>query len=436
MELPEPMSTLRRLLDADNLPDVTVFPGNYADLFNPFSAWPEHIALENPARMVFWCASGRWQWVDSASRDCMLLAPGIAGTGAERIGRPPYALFDQVFAFDPAKPLLPQSAPDRDSSTLPLGELRLRLRHLALSGPGPAAGAEPDLPVTLHIAHNWGGGVWRWIEDFIAGDSRGVNLVLIADGDRSGEFCGRGLKLFVGGIGRGLIREIPLAPRIVSTVAQHSQYRSVLTGLIDRYGVGRIIVSSLIGHSLDCLETGLPTIQVLHDFYPVWPLLDFDPLPFVDKKGGLRTNSGTGTPRRHASNASERPAFWNRIAAAWRRSIGKHDVRLVAPADHVIERWKALNPGSALEIRKIPHAFRPFADRKKPPHPGPDERLHLVIPGRLTRGRGVICSNRRCRKSPHESGLPRSVAGVKRLNYLASPASTWSSTTRMRNSRP
>ena len=44
----------------------------------------------------------------SASRDCMLLAPGIAGTGAKRIGCPPYALIDQAFAFDPAKPLVPQ----------------------------------------------------------------------------------------------------------------------------------------------------------------------------------------------------------------------------------------------------------------------------------------------------------------------------------------
>ena len=389
LDLPEPLSALERLLEANDLSDVTVFPGNYSDLFNPFRAWPAQIALENPVRMVYWCASGRWQWVDSASRDCMLLAPGIAGTGAERIGRAPYALIDQTFAFDPAKPLVPELESDSDAPSLPLGELRLRLRHLALSGPEVAAGAEPGSPVTLHIAHNWGGGVWRWIEDFIAGDSRGVNLVLVADGDRSGEFCGRGLKLFVGGIGRGLIREIPLAPGILSTVAHHSQYRSVLIGLIERYGVGRIIVSSLIGHSLDCLETGLPTIQVLHDFYPVWPLLDFDPLPFVDKKGGLRRSQALA---RHGDTLRMRPrdaAFWNRIAAAWRRSIAKHDVRLVAPADHVIERWKALNPGSGLEIRKIPHAFRPFADTETAPLPDPDERLHLVIPGRLTRGKGL-----------------------------------------------
>ncbi|MBL0040833.1 MAG: hypothetical protein IPP28_07255 [Xanthomonadales bacterium] len=45
-----------------------------------------------------------------------------------------------------------------------------------------------------------------------------------------------------------------------------------------RFGVGSVIVSSLIGHSLDALATGLPTELVCHDYFPLWPVLhaDFD----------------------------------------------------------------------------------------------------------------------------------------------------------------
>ena len=42
-----------------------------------------------------------------------------------------------------------------------------------------------------------------------------------------------------------------------------------------------IIISSLVGHSLDALRTGQATMQVLHDFFPAWPLLGVHPQPYL-----------------------------------------------------------------------------------------------------------------------------------------------------------
>jgi len=390
MGLPKPLSVLGRLIRARNLPDVTVFPGNFSNHLNPFSAWPEHDVPAHPDRLVYWCSDARWESVAAPDQpDCLLVGPAQARHGAAVLQSASAGLIDEAFAFDPEQPLRQAMGSDADSMAMPLGQLRLRLRRLGLSGAFSAAACEPDLPVTLHIAHSWGGGVWRWIEDFIAGDRDGMNLVLVADGDLSGEICGRGLKLFAGDIGHGLIREIPLAPQITSTVKSHRQYAGVLRELIARFGVGRIMVSSLIGHSLDCLKTGLPTIQILHDFYPVWPLLDFDPLPYIDKNRGVARAKAFA---RHGDTLRMQPAdpdFWKRIADAWRRAVESNDVRLVAPADHVVHRWQMLNPGSSLKITKIPHAFRPFSDRRKAIRPDPTDPLHLVIPGRLTKGKGL-----------------------------------------------
>ena len=59
-------------------------------------------------------------------------------------------------------------------------------------------------------------------------------------------------------------------------------------------GVDRIIVSSLIGHALDCLETGLPTLEVLHDGYPAWPLLDIDPGGYGGDEPSYSSGAGAG----------------------------------------------------------------------------------------------------------------------------------------------
>ena len=58
--------------------------------------------------------------------------------------------------------------------------------------------------------------------------------------------------------------------------ADNFGYAEFLACVVRDFGVAAVIVSSLIGHSLDALRSGLPTLIVGHDFYPLWPLLHRD----------------------------------------------------------------------------------------------------------------------------------------------------------------
>src|SRR5699024_8200043 len=137
------------------------------------------------------------------------------------------------------------------------------------------------------ISHDWGGGVARWIDDLAAADETCNHLVLAAGGRTDGAVHGQWLKLYAAGPGRGCIRQWTLAPAIAGTDIEHPLYRQILDGVIRRYGVARVVVSSLIGHGLDALATGLPTIEMLHDYYPAWPALDHDPLAWIGADGAI-----------------------------------------------------------------------------------------------------------------------------------------------------
>ena len=196
------------------------------------------------------------------------------------------------------------------------------------------------------------------------------------------------------GPGRGIIREFELSPDIDSTAQAHDAYLEHLQAVIERFGIGRIIVSSLIGHSLDCLKTGLPTLQVLHDFYPLWPFLDYDPEPLTVGGQGVDFERAFDRYGSDMRLRPQSPEFWRRLTQGWRDAIDQHTVELVAPTRHVIERWRLMNPEMNLDIGHEPHGFRPFADATandeiEARSAARDDKLHLLIPGRLTAGKGL-----------------------------------------------
>ncbi len=366
--------------------DAVLLPGNYHPLADPLAElaapWPQ-------AHLDRWCllagdrllrpvGTMRWDAAWITLRGLKRLAVGL---DLEAV-----AIADDLYVVDPAAGDDPHTYPQP-----PLGDVRLRLSELSRENADrlPAIGPDPR-PVTLHIAHDWGGGVARWISDFIAGDDHGHHLVLAATSDPAHHQYGQYLELYAAGPGQGRIRRVRLDPPIDSSVIHHPGYRAQLGRWIERFGIGRVIVSSLIGHSLDCLETGLPTIQVLHDYYPAWPLLDVDPLPWTrtDSPPALAAaleNSGKNLLFRQTESE-----FWARLAEGWRSRVLANQVRLVSPTGHVAERWRALQPEAALEIQVIPHGFTPWPGRPAKIKPRPPTRpLHLVILGRLTPGKGL-----------------------------------------------
>lgn len=249
-------------------------------------------------------------------------------------------------------------------------------------------------PVTLHISHSWGGGVERWIQDISSSDTRHNHLILASGGSTETQIHGQKLTLYATGqTGRVPVREWVLAPAISSTDVTHGNYRNILAGIIQRFGVGRILVSSLIGHSMDVLGTGLPTAHILHDYYPAWPALDLDPLAFAgeDDNGQIEVARGIAASGDSFLFAERRPEKWTRLAQAWRAAVRTHEIALAAPTNQVLTRWRRLVNDPLEKAKIIPHGFTgwPANTAAIAPRPAGCGRLNLVVVGRLSHGKGL-----------------------------------------------
>ena len=386
-------AVLQRALGSLQSTGPIAFPGNHVAMLDPLAGL--ELGQMDPDRAIGWASDRRGEPLLSPPSACLLLP--VSADGRVDCSPGQALLIDDGYVVDPGRPLPSAEAVDPDVPVL--GHLGLRVRRLAAEGladlpdPEPRTGST-DRRTTLHITHGWGGGVWRWIEDMGVAEPERRHLVLVANSDGPGQICGRYLSLCVAGPGRGVVRELPLAPRILAGSVHHQGYAEQLAVIIERFAVDRVIVSSPIGHSLDCLATGLPTAMVLHDFFPLWPLLDRDPLPFLEAAGGDPDRARADALMRHSGEWRLQPAdagFWNELAQQWQTTVESQAVRLVAPTRHVIERWRALAAAPKLGIKRVPHGFRPFPDNPSIParEPAPDSKLHLVVAGRLTKGKGL-----------------------------------------------
>ncbi len=243
--------------------------------------------------------------------------------------------------------------------------------------------------VCLHITHSWGGGVARWVDSFIEADNSGLHFQLRSEGPKSGDGAGQRLALYAGTQTAQPVACWWLEPVIASTVVNHPQYSEILSYIADRYGVTEVIVSSLVGHSLDALRLDRPTVEVLHDFYPAWPLLGIHPQPFLDDDGAQLGRA----MQQHSLLPDFRgrgPAGWRALGRQWLEAIRTGNITLVAPSRSVAELLPRLEPEfSALEPKVIAHGLADdWAVRDWQPRPRRDGRLRLLVPGRLPRGKG------------------------------------------------
>jgi GT2 family glycosyltransferase len=268
-----------------------------------------------------------------------------------------------------------RAGPDR-SPSLPLGDL--------------ADFHDQQKPCTLHVTHSWGGGVARWVESFIEADAAGLNFQLRSEGPQSGEGCGQRLALYLGNHVQAPVASWWLQPPVRSTAETHAQYRKILDDINSRYGIGRVIVSSLVGHSIDALATGLPTVQVLHDYYPLWPLLGVHPGPYLAKGTSRSLESALQDHSLLPDFRGFDAGSWSRIGRRWRETVADQGVKIAAPSHSVSELLMRLDPGwSDLDISIIPHGLPELVGRDEVlPKKREDGRLRLVIPGRIQEGKG------------------------------------------------
>ena len=306
------------------------------------------------------------------------------------------SLTDLFYIHDPKKPLCSES-PKTSAIQQMFGSIRAQLQDMAKSEleETPYYGLDGK-PVTLHVTHDWGGGIQRWVEDIHCHDQEGHHLVLASRSNIGTKQYGEGLDLFAGGAKKIRIQSIMLDPPINSTAVRHAAYADQLSWIINRFGVGRVIVSSLIGQSLDCLSQDIPTAQVLHDFYPASPMLDIDPMNYVDEKGQFMLSAMLSDGERDLRFLEKSPSFWRKLRNRWKNVTKKNQVQLIAPSKHVASRWQSLFANELPAISVLGHGFtcpqswkqkQGVANNKKK-RLSKDRRPNLVVIGRLSRGKG------------------------------------------------
>ena len=243
-------------------------------------------------------------------------------------------------------------------------------------------------PVQLHVLHDLGGGVDRWCQDYCRADKTRRNLVLRPF--CRGHALGEGLMLFASPDDSEPIRLWIFATPIEVTAVSHAEYRQAINSIVAEYNVGAIIVSSLIGHALDVMATGIPTVLVAHDYFPACPAINM----YFD--GVCRQCDDERLARCARENPDHNPFVQfqvdDRIAVRNRflDLIGRRAVTVVVATRSVWAQLVSLFPSLAgASWVHIPHGMDSqltFIDAA-PSQPG--EKLRVLVLGMLSVGKGV-----------------------------------------------
>ena len=273
----------------------------------------------------------------------------------------------------------------------PLTGLRHALTELSSRGEVPPATVPQVQSARLHISHSWGGGLGRWVEDFVAADTGHRSFVLRPIGDLTA--FGQTLALYSERNLTVPIRTWTLAEPILSTAIAHHEYRQLVASVLDEFAIESVIVSSLIGHALDILRLQLPVIVVCHDFYPFCPpiLATWEtPCSQCDAarlRDCLQNNPG------HRFFQYEQAPHWLALRAAFTRTVVQRNIALVAPSVSVAARMHSLVPElreDAIEViahglpQSVLESLAPVA-----PAPAPQRKLRIVVLGSLEVHKGA-----------------------------------------------
>jgi len=162
---------------------------------------------------------------------------------------------------------------------------------------------------------------------------------------------------------------------IRETVPHHPEYLHVLHLVITRFHVTSITVSSLIGHSLDVLDTGLATQIVVHDQFPHCSALSmfFENRPCSSCDSGRLKRCLDANPLQAQFAAAPRD-HWLEVRDRYRAQVQQPWVQVLAPSRHAARQYSML---TGCEPHVVPH------DPAFPHHP--------IDPGPITDGQPIRC---------------------------------------------
>jgi len=243
-------------------------------------------------------------------------------------------------------------------------------------------------PVQLHVLHDLGGGIDRWCRDYCRSDTTRRNLVLRP-------FCrghayGEGLMLFADPNDSEPIRLWIFSNPFEVTAVTHAEYQQAINSIIEDYNIGAIIVSSLIGHTLDAIGTGLPTVIVAHDFFPACPAINLYFDGVCDQCDNQRIARCARENPDH--NPFVQYAINDRIAVRKRflDLIASRAVTVVVASRSVWKHLVSIFPVvSGASWAHIPHGVDTQLKFVDEVSSEPGEKLRVIVLGMLSVGKGL-----------------------------------------------
>ena len=271
----------------------------------------------------------------------------------------------------------------------PLGGLRRSAKDAI--GRGFAAEAAPGLdarPVQLHVMHFWGGGLDKWVRDFVRADTARANLILASY--RIGDNGGQRIVLYADPDSLVPLRTWDIAAPIRSTASSSVEYRRILEQVVREFEIEAVIVSSLIWHALDALSLPVPTILVFHDFYPICQAIN----PHFGKPCEQCT---PGDLERCAAENPFNTTFKDLSSGEWIALRNRfvdivldRGIPVVVPSPSVAATLKDLEPRlRAVPMQVIAHGIDLRGGPVAVPPLAASEKLRLVVLGRHTELKGA-----------------------------------------------
>lgn len=231
----------------------------------------------------------------------------------------------------------------------------------------------------LHVTHSWGGGIAHWVDQFSTYDSEHRHLRLTTHG--FGYSHGRILRLWEG---HSLLQSWHLKSPIATIATQSDHYDSIVAYVLENFGVGKIMVSSLIGHSTSVLDTGTPTTVIVHDFFPICTALR------AFHKSQSCSHCDLNRFRECLENNPFQfqfevrdPEEYENLRQKLLQLYRKQDLVIVAPSNYASNQFFSL---TGVRPDVIPHGI-PI--REPLPNPTPGSKLRCVVLGRLDREKGL-----------------------------------------------
>jgi O-antigen biosynthesis protein len=237
----------------------------------------------------------------------------------------------------------------------------------------------------LHVLHSWGGGIDFFAQDLKSGDRARSHFFLKSHSYDNAAPFGKELCLYES------LTEAPIArwtlwQPINDTDLASDEIAAILQSIIEKWSIDAVLVSSLIGHSLDVLKTGLPTALAIHDVYPYWPLLhDANTGDYSEKYLAHALENDKEKLIFQAHDAE----YWIAIKNTLIHVIKEFAITCVSPSEFAKARVIRIAPELAhaswsLIPHGISHDLKPDVDMSGKKH----KKLRILIPGHINGAKG------------------------------------------------